>query len=285
MGGVDEVVGEVGVGHAVAVDARAATEPVVVDDVLLHHGVGDHPVVVHEARLAGDGGVAVHMNPVGVVAPELIVANRRPVAAVRDVDPVLVLGAGALVALDDQIRTAPGEDAPAVVVVGVVVQEPDVLALHGADAGPGGAGDGKSLHRDVGGPFEVDLFGHGDPRVGQKLDSRIGGAAGGELEGSVGAGLNDDDVPRGHRVCRVLQGLPGCDVTAGRRVAASVVDVVGRRVSHRGRQQQGERHQRGSQPSTTKCHGFLLPPFGVPKQGTRCGGAFASFASRCEWRA
>ena len=73
----------IGVLHAVAVDAGAAAAAVVVDDVVLDERAGDDAV----AALAD---VAVHVDAVARGCPRRVAADDRAVAAVGDVDAVLL---------------------------------------------------------------------------------------------------------------------------------------------------------------------------------------------------
>ena len=67
------------------------------------------------------------MDAVGAVAPEHVVANDRPVAAVGDVDAVLDARPRALVVLDQQVVAEAGEDAPVAVLVAAVVADDDAV--------------------------------------------------------------------------------------------------------------------------------------------------------------
>ena len=76
--------------------------------------------------VAAQLGVAVHVDAVAAVVERHVVADHGPVAAVGDVDAVLVDRAGGDVVLDQQVVDEAGEDAPVAVVVRLNIADRDV---------------------------------------------------------------------------------------------------------------------------------------------------------------
>jgi hypothetical protein len=201
---VEQVVAEDRVLHAVAVDAGAARHAVVEDDVVLDQGARDDAV----AALAQ---VSVHVDAVGVVAPHHVAADDGPVAAVRDIDPVLGLRAGHHVVLDQEVVAEASENAPAAVEVAGIAADDHVMVQDRADAGARNAGHGEALDHDVARPFEVDAVLRGrvlgvDDRSGLAPEGDgIGrGPARGQVEARVVPGPHDHQVAGAHRVRGLL---------------------------------------------------------------------------------
>src|SRR5262249_52281978 len=129
MAVVQQVVSEYRVLHTVAVDARAATLPVVVYDVVLDQSIGDDAV-------APLGDVSVELDAGVSVAPDRVSADDGVVRAVGDVDAVLFDGPAGHVVLDEDVLGETGEDAPGSHSVDVVVAYHNPLVLDRTDPGP-----------------------------------------------------------------------------------------------------------------------------------------------------
>ena len=224
---VEEIVAEDRALHAVAVDAGAAAEPVVVDRVGLDEGARDDAVTA----LAH---VAVHVDAAGVIAPHDVAADHGPVAAVADVDPVLGLGARHHVVLDQEVVAEAGEDAPASVGVARVATDDDVMIQDRADAGARDSRHREALDHHVAGAFEVDAVWRDrilrvDDRVRLCLErDRIAGRpAGRQIETRVVAGPHGHEVAGADRIGGLLQRAPGVGRRAGGGIVSVGIDVEG----------------------------------------------------------
>ena len=113
---VEQVVADDAVDAAVHVDAGAAADAVAVDHVALDERVRDQAVAA--PALASP----FMWRPLRVVVVDDVVADDRPVAAVRHVDAVLGDRVVRLVVLDDEVVDEAGEDAPAAVVAELAVR-------------------------------------------------------------------------------------------------------------------------------------------------------------------
>ena len=222
---VQQVILETGVLNAIAVNARPASKPVIVDHVALDQSTGNDPIPALED-------IAIHVYSVGAVAPNHIVANDRAITAVGDIDTVFNLGAGGGVVLDEQVIAKPGEDAPAVIVIKRVAADRDMVVRHRADSSPRHAVDGKSFNRYVICPFQIDPVGRDSiaardcgPRFGMKHDRAGSCAVCPEVETDVVSRADDDRVSSMHRVRCFLKRLPRRYRRTCLGVAAGIGDI------------------------------------------------------------
>src|SRR6185436_2325689 len=100
-------------------------DAVVVDDIPLDERIADDAV-------AAFGAVAVHVDAAPAVAPEHIAADHRAIAAVADVDAVLLDAARRDVVLDQHVVAEAGEDSEHAALIDRVVAHGHVLAGHRA---------------------------------------------------------------------------------------------------------------------------------------------------------
>ncbi len=229
---VQEIVLNNGGLHAVAVDARSAADPVVVNDVVFDQGAGNES----GAALTQ---IAVHVNAIPIIPKDGVSPNDGINAGIGNVNAVLNLGIGSDVVLDQHPVFVAGENAPVAAVVGGVVLDNHALGIgdavgDGPDAGardraPAGILHVEALHRDVARAFQVDAVGGvGISRVDDDAglsvpdNRRAGRAVLGKIpahrKAGVGPGLHGDHVARHQLIGGVLQGQPGSRAGAGVRV-------------------------------------------------------------------
>ena len=117
----EQVVADNGALDPIHIDARASPQTVAVDSVVLDHGSTDDAVPTLR-------GISIHMNAIRSVVPDPVASDRRSVATVTDIDPVLVATVGGVIRFDQEIVAESGEDAPTSVAVQAIAAKNNVLA-------------------------------------------------------------------------------------------------------------------------------------------------------------
>jgi hypothetical protein len=146
---IQEVVANHAVHSSIHIDARAAANAVVVNDIPFDERVLDQPVTTKRS-------VAVEMQAVGVVRVQDVTAHDRPIRAIRNVDPMLDHRVVSNIVLGDEVIDEAGQNPPAPIITQRALAHRYMRGRNGTDSGSSSIVHDETVNYDMGGSLEVD---------------------------------------------------------------------------------------------------------------------------------